>query len=295
MSIVIPVGTYVIAVSGGVDSVALLHMASHIPGVHLTVAHYDHGIRPNSHEDRRHVQQLAAKYGVPFVYAEGNLGKLTSEAIARQMRYAFLRQVSRAAGARAIITAHHQDDVIETAIINLLRGTGRRGLSSLKSQGDILRPLLHMPKSYIRRYAEKNSLAWREDSTNQDEAYLRNYVRLRLVPKFGAKKREALLKIIGDIAEINQELDTHLINYLHVQPGTDVLDRRMFIHLPHAIAREVLAGWLRNQGLAGYDRRTLERLVVAAKTGAAGSTADIGRGAKLRIGKDKLALLGSER
>jgi tRNA(Ile)-lysidine synthase len=99
-------GHYVVAVSGGVDSVALLHMLQDMPDVKLTVAHYDHGIRPDSHLDRINVANLAKKYGLPFVYNEGNLGPDASEELARLARYNFLRQTQNELGANAVITAH---------------------------------------------------------------------------------------------------------------------------------------------------------------------------------------------
>ena len=132
----------------------------------LTVAHYDHGIRSDSAEDRRLVQALAREYGLPFVYHSGRLGTGASEAVARQARYGFLHAVRRASAAQAVITAHHQDDVLETAILNLLRGTGRRGLGSLKSTDVVKRPLMAVSKNELLRYAEREGLRWREDSTN---------------------------------------------------------------------------------------------------------------------------------
>src|SRR5437764_343012 len=134
MDVVLPKpGKYVVAVSGGVDSVALLDMLARSDDLKLVVAHFDHGIRKDSAKDRKFVEDLAKNYDLPFVYEEGHLGSGTSEAVARGARYDFLHRVKKSHGAQAIITAHHQDDVLETAIINLLRGTGRKGLTSLTS------------------------------------------------------------------------------------------------------------------------------------------------------------------
>jgi tRNA(Ile)-lysidine synthase len=200
----LPAGSYVVAVSGGVDSVALLHMLARRPGLKLTVAHYDHGIRPDSAEDRRHVQYFARAHGLPFVYETGQLGSDASEATARRARYDFLHRVRQASGAGAVITAHHQDDLLETIILNLLRGTGRRGLSSLKSTDVVKRPLLHLPKNELLRYAAEQGLVWREDSTNADPRYLRNYIRHNILPRFAASDREALLAISRRIKPANR-------------------------------------------------------------------------------------------
>lgn len=296
-------GKYVVAVSGGVDSVVLLHLLTRqavtrqLPSTahQFVVAHFDHGIREDSAEDRKLVQSLAAKYGLEFEYAEGKLGLQASEAQAREARYAFLHRIRRTSGAQAIIMAHHQDDVLETVILNLLRGTGRRGLSSLKSTDVVKRPLLHVPKIELLRYAKREGLKWREDSTNIDEKYLRNYIRKNILPRFAKTDREALLGIINRTAEVNAQISKETADYLHLQPAVSVLDRRWFIMLPHTVAREIMAEWLLANTAAELSKKLLERLIVAAKTGRSGSRVDVDAGHWLHIFRDKLALEHRER
>lgn len=288
-------GRYVVAVSGGVDSVALLHLLAQRPDLQLVVAHFDHGIRPDSAKDRRHVQKLAQEYGLPFVYHTANLGARASEAQARAARYQFLHQVREVSKADAIITAHHQDDLLETIILNMLRGTGRRGLSSLKSTDVVKRPLLHVPKNELLRFASREGLRWREDSTNTDDRYLRNYIRKNILPRFAEPDREALRAISHRAHELNRQVAVQAANYLHVQPAQNILDRHSFIMLPHTVAREIMAEWLLTNTGAELSRRMLERLVVAAKTGRAGSKVDVDAGYWLEIYKDKLALKPRER
>jgi tRNA(Ile)-lysidine synthase len=298
MKIELQPGKYVIAVSGGIDSMSLLHVLRGRPGLELVVAHFDHGIRPGSSADRRFVAALAKKYELPFYYAEGKLGPNASEAAARRARYDFLRKIQNESGARAIVTAHHQDDALETAIINLLRGTGRKGLSALRSRPGIERPLLRLTKAEISDYARANRLAWREDSTNEDETYLRNYVRRRIMPRLERVSRARLLEIIANSANNSAKIDTLLVKYLpedSSEGGGDVLSRQYFAGLSHAVAREVIAAWLRDRGLRDFDRKTLDRLVVGAKTGRPGSQFDVRRSAKLRVGQESLALVGLER
>ncbi|HVW23100.1 MAG TPA: tRNA lysidine(34) synthetase TilS [Candidatus Saccharimonadales bacterium] len=290
MDISVQPGHYVLAVSGGVDSMTLLNLLHEQPGVRLTVAHYDHGIRPDSVEDRRLVQTAAAFYGWPFVYAEGRLGPRASEAQARRERYKFLRRVQAASGARAIITAHHQDDALETAILNMLRGTGPRGLSALAERHDLHRPLLKLRKQDILEHAQAHDLVWREDSTNEDERYTRNYVRRQLVPRLDAASRERLLGLIERQHDLQAEIDQIIMSALHTQSRGGQLDRRWFNHLPHNVAREVFAGWLRARGLREFDRRKLERLVIAAKTARAGRRFDVARGWQLQLDKNYLVL-----
>lgn len=292
MDIELEPGKYVAAVSGGIDSVVLLDIMRGLPDVGLVVAHFDHGIRKDSAADREFVRNLAAEYGLPFEYAEGRLGPDASEATARAARYDFLEKTRQKYAADAIVTAHHQDDVLETAIINLLRGTGRKGLSALADRPGVRRPLLGVSKSEITGHARKRGLEWREDSTNADQTYLRNYVRHSLLPRFDEPARQQLLGLIRRARDNNHELDHFLAGQLGDQDG---LDRRWLTSLPHDAALEVMAAWLRRQGIRDFDRKTLERLVVAAKTGRHGQHFDVRRGAVMEVGKDGLALAVAER
>jgi tRNA(Ile)-lysidine synthase len=291
MRITVGAGTYVVAVSGGVDSMVLLDMLRQRPGMKLVVAHYDHGIRADSAEDRKLVQAFARKHGLPFVHLEGKLGAKTSEAAARTARYAFLDGIKQVSGARAVITAHHQDDVLETAIINLLRGTGRRGLTSLKSTDDIVRPLLGYDKEQIREYADKHAVPWREDSTNSDTTYLRNHVRHNVVTKLSDGQRAELEILIEQLRIVNNELDTQLESLLHVQPATDIIDRKWFINLPHDVSRELLVAWLRKHGVQNITKKFIEKLVVALKTGKPGTRANIDSRHSIVIKSQILALV----
>lgn len=295
MKITLASGRYVVAVSGGVDSVVLLDLLKRQPGMSLTVAHFDHGIRPDSAADRVFVQALANKYELPFVYDTAQLGPGASEDEARQARYKFLERVRQVSQAGAIVTAHHQDDLLETAVLNLLRGTGRKGLTSLRDRSDLRRPLLAYAKSQLLAYAKERGLDWHEDETNHDQTYRRNYVRHSILPKLGAGGRQRLLDILAAQRVINDELDGSLTNYLHLQPVARRLDRRAFIQLPHGVAKEVLASWLRANGLSNFDRKTLERVAVGAKVGRAGSSVDLNGGSRLLIGATDLALKHIER
>lgn len=290
MRLILKPGTYVLAVSGGVDSMVLLDMLASLPEVRLVVAHFDHGTRPDSVKDRLLVGRAAEPRGLPFVYEEGKLGAQAGEAIARAARYNFLERARQQYGARAIITAHHQDDVLETAILNILRGTGRRGLTSLASTEQVVRPLLDVPKQELLDYAAAHHLQWREDSTNADERYLRNYIRRRLLSRFDAAARARLVTMLTSARELNAVIDEELSKLLAWQPDTDTLNRQWFAGLPPEVAREFLAIWLRRHGFAGYDRKLLERVVAAAGTLRPGSSVDLMRGARLSVGRHTLAL-----
>lgn len=327
MRITVGAGTYVVAVSGGVDSIVLLHllMQQYKPTAHpsigagqdspqpsvkkakgsklraqdsnrrFVVAHFDHGIRPDSSKDRQLVKDIARKYGLPFVHEKGSLGPGTSEAKARKARYEFLRRVQKASGAHAIITAHHEDDVLETAIINLLRGSGRRGLPALQSHEHMVRPLLGYGKEHIRDYANMQALQWREDPTNEDMRYLRNYVRHKLLSKFSAGQRAQLSILLEQLTKINKELDVHIDNFLHIQPAIDMLNRQWFISLPHDIAKEATLTWLRRHGVQNLNRKNIEKIVVAMKTFQTGKRIDIDKTHTLYVKRYLLALHTLER
>jgi tRNA(Ile)-lysidine synthase len=295
MKVDIPQGKYVVAVSGGVDSMVLLDALSQLEGVELVVAHFDHGIRADSGEDRKMVGEVAERLGLQYVYAEGSLGPDASEDMARVARYAFLRKIRETTGAKAIITAHHQDDVLETAIWNMLRGTNRRGMTALQSTSQILRPLLHVSKQWIVDYAHEHAIVWHEDSTNLDTRYSRNYIRQHIVPALGVEGREALLRLIERLRQTNEGIERELEGVLAACISENRLDRSNFIQLPHTVSREVMAAWLRKNNLSGYDKKTLERLVIAAKTYQSGKLADIYDGRHMRVEQAALALTVADR
>lgn len=321
MKIDLPGGRYVVAVSGGVDSVALLHMLmqkcsssqftvhssqtkttsqeNHAVGkddtkienrksaIKLIVAHFDHGIRSDSAEDRKLVQKLARQYGLPFVYDRAELGAGASEAVAREARYTFLTSVKKASGADAIITAHHEDDVLETIIINWLRGTKSRGLSSLRSNELVKRPMLGMTKKQIRAYAHLHDLQWREDSTNADESYLRNYVRKHIVGKLDEAARTRLLEHSTKAADLNDAIGTLVENYLAQYSTPESIDRLHYRELPKDVAREILAEWIRRNTPVGVTTKLILRLDTAIRTGRNGTQVDVAKGIALRLDRNE--------
>ena len=194
----------VLAVSGGADSMALLHlfMASQlVTRDSLLVAHFDHGLRPESADDAQFVMAEANKYGVsgevevwrrhsPESYADG------LEASARQARYDFLRRCSDHFGATFIVTGHHRDDQAETFLERLLRGSGVRGLGAMankrvltestESVVELVRPLLFLSRIEIRRWMVRHGLSWREDASNSQLLARRNRIRHELLPALQA-------------------------------------------------------------------------------------------------------------
>lgn len=284
MKIKVPQGKYIIAVSGGVDSVVLLDLLSNLKGIELVIAHFNHGIRNEAIEDEIFVKTLAKKYNLKFEVGHGNLGPRASEQQARTARYNFLDQIKQKHEAAAIMTAHHQDDVIETALINILRGTGPRGLISLTSTDDIIRPLLNVAKKEVLAYAKLHKLNWVEDQTNQDEKYLRNKVRRILNQKLSDNDRAKLLahqKKLQQNYEESDGLATNLANYIFEDAQT--IKRQAFIFMPNDVANELLLRWLREHKIEA-SRQLVERLSVVIKTGKAGSLHNIDKAHNLTLG-----------
>jgi tRNA(Ile)-lysidine synthetase-like protein len=273
MNIVIPRGKYVLAVSGGVDSMVLLNLlAEH----DVVVAHFNHGIRSDTDEDESLVSEVAKQYGLPVEVGRAKLGKNASEETARKARYEFLEGVRNKHSAKAIITAHHRDDLIETALLNTLRGTKRRGLTALADNKKVIRPLLKTDKSEIIAYAKSNKLRWREDSTNQDERYLRNYLRKRLAG-LPAVQRKKFARQLEETVTINRQIDQQIATISQILLEDNQLDRRAFAQLPADVSREVAQYWLRQNEISQADKKLTDRATIFIKTGKPGAKLPLSR------------------
>lgn len=269
---------FVVAVSGGVDSVVLLDMLVRTGGHELIVAHFDHGIRSDSVADGRFVEGLAKKYNLPFVLTREELGGEASEELARNRRYAFLREV--AANHKAtIVTAHHSDDVVETVAINLIRGTGWRGLAVLGSK-DIIRPLIRYSKDQIIAYALAHRLEWVEDHTNASERYLRNRVRRAVRGAVASDDRHAVYELWRRQLGSKTAIDTELTKF--IRPDGQY-SRYFFIYIEPDVACELLRVAVSRIAGAPPTRPQAERALLAIKAARARTQYEIGDGARLRF------------
>jgi tRNA(Ile)-lysidine synthase len=176
-----------VALSGGVDSVVLLHLLRFHAGgagpAQVLAAHYDHAMRGGSEADARWVAGLCRGWGVPLHLERAPRPPRTEEG-ARDARYAFLRRVQRETGATHLATAHHADDQAETVLFRVLRGTGPSGLGGIApvDERGTIRPLLGFTRDRIAAYARRARLRWREDPTNAAPGATRNRIRLELLP-----------------------------------------------------------------------------------------------------------------
>lgn len=264
--------TYVVAVSGGVDSIVLLDMMARSEGRPIVVAHFDHGIRDDSHEDAAFVAAVAKAYGLVFETRREELGANAGEALARTRRYLFLREVAKKHNGE-LVTAHHADDMIETIAINFLRGTGWRGLAVLDS--DARRPLMKMRKEDVVAYAQQHNLEWREDSTNQSDRYLRNRVRpaVRSLP---ADNRKQLQALRDRQVAIKRAIHDEVLALLGEGSG---YSRYTLTHIPRQVALECLRVVTRGS----LTRPQLTRLLLAVKTMPDGRIYEAGAGVVVRF------------
>ena len=180
-----------VACSGGLDSIVLLHLL-HRLGITLGVAHCNFKLRgAQSDEDQNFVETLAANLKIPFfttVFNTKNYAKtqgVSTQVAARELRYDWFYATIKAKGYDVIATGHHADDDLETFFINLSRVTGLRGLTGIPPNNEqVIRPLLSFSRAQIVQYAKKQELFWREDSSNNSRDYLRNKLRLDVIPAF---------------------------------------------------------------------------------------------------------------
>ena len=264
---------YVVAVSGGVDSVVLLDILVKSSQYGLVVAHFDHGIRDDSADDARFVKGLADSYGLPFEMRREELGANAGEELARTRRYEFLQQAVDKHEAAWIATAHHMNDIAETIAINLTRGTGWRGLAVL-NRNDVIRPLLNMTKKEIIEYALQHNLEWCEDSTNQSDTYLRNRLRRKITD-------EALVRALADLRNkqvaLKDQVYEELMNVIGYLPPP--YSRYFFSQIEEVSATECL----QMLTFARLTRPQTERLLLAIKTQKPGSKYDAGAGIKVHF------------
>lgn len=205
-------------VSGGADSLALLY-ALHQLGFPLVAAHFDHQLRPDSGADALAVEQFAHQLGVICVLGGGDVraqaraSNLSLEAAARRLRYQFLFEQARQCGAQAVAVGHHADDQAETVLLHILRGSGLRGLAGMRWRSllpewdaaiPLVRPLLGVTRAEIDVYCQQHGLAPRSDSSNSDPQFLRNRIRLELLPlleQYSPQVRDALVRLADVAAE----------------------------------------------------------------------------------------------
>lgn len=277
-----------LGVSGGPDSIALLHVLAGLKpefGLDLHVAHFNHMFRgQQADEEALFVQQFAQALDIPCtVKVEDVPGYLKEQSLsaqegARLLRYRFFYALSAELGFAKIALGHHADDQAETVILHLLRGGGTRGLAGMSPQrGLVIRPLLGVTRQEIEAYCRENQLEYRTDPTNFKTIYTRNKIRLELLPLLKQNYNPKILQTLNQTAEILR-LDDDLLEKMTLQAYADhatrpaegqvVLDKGAYFKLHPALRRRlirhiyaVLAG--NKDGLQFNYVREIERFITA--------------------------------
>lgn len=305
----------ILAISGGVDSMVMLDILTkkysrdiyHGTNMQkndysfgdIIVAHFDHGVRDNSLEDALFVKTIAKDvYHIWYISEKGNLGHTASEGQAREARYGFLRAAAEKYGGQ-IYTAHHLDDLVETVIINLLRGTGWRGLACLDMQG-VYRPFLEavdiyepMDKATILEYAAKRGLRFREDQSNSEMKYFRNRVRERLGEySLEWEEKMELWNLWRRQKELKHEIDS-IIRQMLPSRG-EKWQRKWFRELDsdeggRKVALELLRAGLLEAGVK-MTRPQLEDFRQAILTSRPGKYFNLPKGRMVRLEKDEFII-----
>jgi len=297
----------VAAVSGGADSVAMLHaLAASAPGLGLalSVAHLNHGIRSEAGDDAAFVQDLCNRLGLELDIGQANVPSAARaahrsiEMQARTMRYAFFQRTACRHRADAVLTAHTLDDQAETLLLNLCRGAGPAALGGIPPDTVIkgmrmVRPLLNVSRRAVEAYLRAAGQPWCEDATNQDTVYRRNAVRLRVLPllkeTLNPRAPAALAHAATILRDDNDLLDTLAATghtALHALDGdaVDTLPLARFRLSHPALRRRILALWLRELGIPPERLRFdwLERLDALARTDAGGGCIRLTAGLEIR-------------
>jgi tRNA(Ile)-lysidine synthase len=297
-------GAYLVGVSGGRDSVALLHCLLEAGYRDLTVCHVDHGLRGAAGKgDARFVQELAGKHSLRFVSRTANVKaiarkkKISIEAAGRDARYEFFADVARETGCSQVFLGHHADDLVETFLINLFRGAGSAGLSAMREVSvrtvdgvdlTLVRPLLSVWRREIDRYVKKQKLKFREDASNRDVTPLRNRIRHRVLPYLEKTVGRSIRQNIWRTAAIAMEEESFFEALLPEKlDGLTALAVEPLRQMSVAVQRRLLHKWLRGAAVAdvGFDlvervRALLELTNKVAKTNLPGN-----RHARRRAGR----------
>ena len=272
-----PGARYLIGVSGGRDSVALLHWLVECGYNRLIVCHLNHRLRGrSSRADAIFVQQLAAKYDVDLalgaidVRALAVRTKQSIETAARDARYKFFAQVAKRRRCRTIFLGHHADDLVETFLLNLFRGAGPGGLSAMRGVSirkidnvklQIVRPLLGVWREQIDDYVRKHRLKFREDASNKNLALLRNRIRHRVIPEIekqlGRNVRATIWRAATIAAEEENFFEALLPDKLSKLTALAVKQLRA---MPIAVQRRMLHKWLRARDVPDLSFDLVERV-----------------------------------
>jgi tRNA(Ile)-lysidine synthase len=255
----------IVAVSGGADSVALLHLLLEAGRGNLIVAHFNHRLRGKASDgDAAFVGKLAAKLGLPCETGSEDVRSLavkrkcSVETAAREARYTFLAAVVRKHRTRSVVLAHHADDQVETCLFQFLRGSGIAGIAGMKPRSkrsvggvelELLRPLLPLPKQELLTYLRERKIRFREDATNAVADASRNKIRLKILPLIEELLGPSFKESIVRNARLLTDEEDLLSSLTLPMAVHETLSVKLLRGLHPALRRRVLHAWLKNRGI----------------------------------------------
>ncbi|MCX8160265.1 MAG: tRNA lysidine(34) synthetase TilS [Candidatus Saccharicenans sp.] len=307
-----PQSRLLVAVSGGQDSVALVHLLLELkrdwPGLDIALAHFNHQLRASAEADERFVRQLARKLGLKLLVGRGRVrefarqNKLNLEEAGRLKRYEFLEKAAEKWGAELVLTAHTMTDQAETVLMRIFRGTGLEGLQAIRLRaGQVVRPLLGIKREEIEKYVREKGLKFRVDESNLDTSFLRNRIRLELIPHLEKEFDPEVVSHLAQLALIAQDENEALAELIEglwpvvtrgccgrhkgknedratVPPGFE-LDLRALKQMPVAVARRLVRKFLHlSLGLESPSYEQTQAVV------------NLREGQKFSWGKDKVLI-----
>ncbi len=268
-------GCYLVGVSGGRDSVALLHWLVSLGYKKLVVCHLNHQLRGRSSDaDARFVEKLAERFQLNFEFGSANVPaiamkkKWSIETAARDSRYAFFAKVAKRRRCQTIFLGHHADDLVETFLINLFRGAGTAGLSRMREVSTrqihdvdlvILRPLLGIWRKEIDIYVREHRIKFREDASNKNLSPLRNRIRHRIIPYLEKIIGRNIRPAIWRAAAITGEEEAWIDGQLPESSDIELSVTKLRV-LPVALQRRAILKWLRGQNIAEVGFEVIERV-----------------------------------
>ena len=298
------------AVSGGLDSMCLLHMLNAWRrGRDRTViaAHFNHQLRgPAADRDEDFVRETCEQWGIPLTVGRGDVREyaaqkgLSTEEAARDLRYAFLRRTAAALGCERVYTAHHADDNAETVLLNLIRGTGLAGLTGMDwEHGGIWRPLLNVTRAELEDYAARWSVPHIEDETNANQsAASRNLLRLQVMPllkELNPRAAEHICRTAGYLRTVDESLEEDALNrlaHVRVRGGRAALSVDALFDAPEAVQPRMLLELFDRLGVGRKDVGAvhLEALLALAGEGRAEGRISLPHGVTARHAGNRLIL-----
>ncbi len=266
----------ILAISGGVDSMVLMDLVKNISRVqnldlHVVYVHHgdsnDKNIEDYRNQANNHVAQIANMSSIPFISSKKPTQKLSSEEDFRNFRYSELKRILEDTEASGIVLAHTSDDVLETRFIHLMRGSGEKGFQSIQIQSYfstpsnpkkdkfLFRPFLFISKKEIQGYAREKEIEYVEDPSNQEDHFLRNWLRHSLFPLIEEKRSGSISNLSRSFSQISslldqiQEKQDITFSFIHKEG----VSRNFLLRADPALRRHVLASYMHQNDLKNYS------------------------------------------